>query len=220
MEASLPPFEWIDAEGSFQGLDVELATALAERWGVEVALVNISYDGLFDALKLGKVDMIISALPYDRTMTRDLAYSHSYFNAGQVLVVQEKDASLRDIAQLPRLRVAVELGSEAHQTVRHLVSDRALALQIVPQREPEAALALLLSGEVDALVCDRVTAFRATTGRGEATPRLRIVGQPLTDEPYVVAVRPDAPALLQQLNDAISEWLFGGKLEELQRHWF
>ena len=50
MDASYPPFEVVDEQGSYRGLDVDLAQALASRWGVEVAFVNIAFDGLYDAL--------------------------------------------------------------------------------------------------------------------------------------------------------------------------
>ena len=85
MDASFPPFEVVDGDGRFVGFDVDLATALAERWGVGVRFVDVHFDGLYDALQADKFDLIISALPYDRTMTRDVAYSVSYYDAGELL---------------------------------------------------------------------------------------------------------------------------------------
>ena len=215
MDASFPPFETVDAEGRFSGLDVDLATELGRRWGVEVRFVNVSFDGLYDALKMDKFDLIISALPYDRTQTRDLLYSPSYFNAGQVLLARGDDLRLRSFDDLEGKTVAVELGSEAHQLVRRLARDKGMHLEILAEREPEQTVALLRQGKADALVCDRVTAYAYMRNADD----LRLVGPPLTDEPYVIAARADAPILMEQVTRALEEWRANGLLDELLRKW-
>ena len=215
-DASFPPFEVVDAEGRFSGLDVDLATELGRRWGVQVRFINAGFDGLYDALKMGKFDLIISALPYDRTQTRDLLYSPSYFNAGQVLLARNDDQRLRSFEDLEGKVVAVELGSEAHQLVRRLARDKGMHLEVVVEREPEQAVALLRQGTADALVCDRVAAYTYMRG----TDDLRLVGPPLTDEPYVIAARPDAPMLIEQVTQALEEWRASGMLDGLLRRWF
>ncbi len=216
MDASYPPFENVDGQGQFSGLDVDLAQALARRWGVQVRYVDVHFDGLYDALRTDKFDLIISALPYDRTMTRDLAYSISYFNAGQVLLVHGQASSLNSFDDLAGSRVAVELGAESHQLARTLARDMGLAVEVIPARELETALDLLRNGEVSAVICDRITA----TTWVQRDPELWIVGEPLTQQPYVIAALPVAPLLMQEVNMALQEWQADGYLRELQSRWF
>ena len=223
MDASYPPFEVTDDEGSCTGFDVDLATALAERWDVAPRFINVHYDGLYDALEVGKCDLIISALPYDRTRTRDVLYSQSYFDAGQVLLARHDDAmSLDSILALDGKRVAVELGSEAHQLARQLARDKGLSIEIIPKREPEEALALLLEGReytaqgaVDALICDRIASYEYI----HRFSALRLVGEPLTVEPYVIAARLDSPILMKEVNAALAAWHEYGFLSGLRRRW-
>ncbi len=215
MEAAYPPFESVDASGRFVGFDVDLATALAERWGVKVQFSNVHLDGLYDALKVRKFDLIISALPYDATLTRDVLYSQSYFNAGQVLLARAGDIRIQSVADLSGRRVAVELGAEAHQVVKQLARDKGLSIEIVAEREADTAAALLRAGRVDALVCDRVTAHRYLA----QAPDLHLVGAPLTDEPLVIAARLDSPVLMQEVNAALQAWREDGFLDELVRRW-
>ena len=214
MDASYPPFEWLDKSGRFRGVDVELARALAERWGVEVQFINIHFDGLYDALKTAKCDLIISALPYDRTMTKDVLYSQSYFNAGQVLLVRVDGPNIRTPEDLDGRVVGVELGAEAHQLARLLQREK--DLQILVRREPEDVLALLLQAKVAAIICDRVTACEYLQQHRE----LRLVEPPLTDAPYVIAVPLGSFVLLEQVNLALSEWRANGFLATLQRRCF
>lgn len=216
MEASFPPFEVVDADGRFSGFDVDLAAALAERWGARLECVNVHLDGLYDALQEKKFDLIISALPYDRTLTRDVGYSTSYFNAGQVLLARSDDLRIQSLNDLAGGRVAVELGAEGHQLARQWNRDKGWAVQILAAREPKEALALLLAGEAEALICDRIT---AVTYMAQHPGALHLAGPPLTDEPYVIAVRKDSPVLLEQVNLALAEWRANGFLEELQRRW-
>jgi ABC-type amino acid transport substrate-binding protein len=222
MDASYPPFEVVDQQGRFSGLDVDLAQALATRWGVQVRFVVVHFDGLYDALKSDKFDIILSALPYDRTQTRDLRYSQSYFNAGQVLLAREDDLALRSVSDLAGKKVAVELGSEAHQLARTLARDQGIAVEIVTRREMGEVAALLRSGEVAAILCDRVTAYglmHPPAGAAQAAP-LRLVGPSLSSAPYVLAARPEAQELIRQVNAALDEWQRSGFLDELQRRWF
>lgn len=216
MDASYPPFENVDSQGQFSGLDVDLAEALARRWGVQVRYVNVHFDGLYDALRSDKFDLIVSALPYDRTMTRDLAYSISYFNAGQVLLVQGEQTELATFADFGGRRVAVELGAEGHQLARALARDQGLSVEVLPARELEGALALLRAGEVSAVICDRV----AATTCMQQDSGLRITGEPLTQQPYVIAALPTAPVLMQEVNGALQEWQNDGYLDGLQDKWF
>ena len=216
MDASFPPFEVVDDQGRFSGLDVDLATDLAERWGVRVEFVNVHFDGLYDALRAERFDLIISALPYDRTMTRDVAYSVSYYDAGQVLLAPAAATGVQCMADLDGRRCGVELGSEAHQLVRQVARDRGLSIEVVAVREAGDLPERLLGGELDGIVCDGLTAHDWMV----RWPDLRQVGSPLTSDPYVIAASPASPELLNQVNLALQEWRASGYLDELQDRWF
>jgi ABC-type amino acid transport substrate-binding protein len=214
MDASYPPFEWLDHQGHFQGMDVALARALAARWQVELDLVNIHFDGLYDALYTGRVDLLLSALPYDRMLTRDVLYSQSYFAAGQVLLVAADHTGVQSANDLRGRAVAVEMGATGHQLARTLDRDRGLGLAVMPFRELDEAARAVVAGQADALVCDRVSAMALL-----AAYPLRTAGEPLTDEPFVMAVRPDSPRLLREINAALAEWRADGTLERLSDEW-
>ncbi len=214
MDASYPPFEWVDENGTFHGYDVALAEELARRWGVQVVFVNIHFDGLYDALYTQRVDLLLSALPYDEMLTRDARYSQPYFAAGQVLLVPQADTTTEAPADLRAGRVAVEMGATAHQLARSLDRDRALGWQVLPFRELDEAAAAVASGQADALLCDRVSALALL-----AAHPLRMAGEPLTDEPFVIAVSPDAPRLLREVDAALADWSADGTLQRLAQEW-
>ncbi|MEZ4559893.1 MAG: transporter substrate-binding domain-containing protein [Caldilineaceae bacterium] len=153
MDPSFPPFETLADDGAIVGYDVDLARAMAAQWDMEVELVAIGFDSLIDALIAGKVDSVISALPLDPRLTKDIAYSAPYFEAGLRLAVPQASAlAATDPAALEPdafdpgtllagRTVAVEWGSTGDMIGRRLTREGAsltLAQYPTPQRKPWA----------------------------------------------------------------------------------
>jgi len=214
MDASYPPFEDIDEEGKLIGYDVELTHELGRRFGVEVEFVIISFDGLYDALLVERIDLIISALPFDLRLTEDTAYSYSYFNAGQVLVVGENQDGIISVDNLAGRSVGVELGSMGDVEARQLL--RTMEFELVPYRTPEEALTMLKEGQVDATIMDVVSTYQFIREQGG----VKIVGSPVTDDPYVIAMPLKSRILQERINEAILELSATGFLDQLRVEWF
>jgi len=215
MDASFPPFEAIAADGSLVGFDVDLARELSRRLGVDPQFVaNLPYDGLYDALTAQRVDVVISALVVNPARTADFAYSRSYFNAGQVLVVQEGEDGIRSVADLHDHRLAVVLGTAGDREARGWAR-RSEALVLVPYPTPREALNALEVGEAHAALVDHVSALEAMGAGGDLT----IVGGPVVDVPYAVAMREDSQRLLREINGALAAMEEDGTLDRLMRTW-
>jgi polar amino acid transport system substrate-binding protein len=214
MDASYPPFEFVNGEGTLMGYDVDLARRIGEILGVEVHFVSVGRDGFYDALAARKVDIIISALPYDASQTQDVLYSPEYFDAGQVLLVREDEARIKNSGDLDGTEVGVELGSAAHMEVEHRA--RRSDIRLVFYASPEEAMQALLDGEVDAAVADSVAAY----GFQRQQDGIRKAGKSLTQEAYVTAVRIDSFILSAKVNEALSKLSQEEFLKSLSATWF
>ena len=214
MDASYPPFEFIGQEGDLVGYDVDLARELGHRFGVDVEFVIISFDGLYDALRVQRVDLIVSALPFDLRLTEDVAYSHSYFNAGQVLVVREEDTAMESVEDLGQRKVGVEWGSMGDVEARQLL--RKMEFELCPYPTPEEALRALTEGELDAAIADMVSVYQFSRQRGG----IKIAGPPVSDDPYVIATLLNSYILQERLNEAILDLSSSGFLDQLRMRWF
>ncbi|HMR64213.1 MAG TPA: transporter substrate-binding domain-containing protein [Anaerolineae bacterium] len=211
LDASFPPFEAVDGAGQIVGLDVDLARAIAADLGVEVEIVNIGFDGLYDALLARRVDLVISGLPYDPRWTEDVAYTRNYFNAGQVLVTRRDDLTLQHVEDLSDQTLAIEWGSQAEMEARRLRQTRP-QLDLVRQATAAEAIEALLTGQTEAAVVDGVSAVGALP-RG-----LRIVTY-LTDEWYAAAVHIESQDLLAAVNDSLVRLEERGELAKMQAKW-
>jgi polar amino acid transport system substrate-binding protein len=216
MDASFPPFEYVDEEGNLVGFDVDLARNVADHLGVEVEFVaNLPYDGLYDALTTRRVDVVISALYVDPTRMDRFAYSTSYFNAGHVLVTEDGTSGIEAMEDLAGRTLAVTFGSEGDVEARAW-DRRLIDLTILPCDTPAQALEQVDTGPADAALVDHVSAL-AGTGAGAG---LQIVEGPVTDEPYAIAVAGENRRLLRAINDALERLEEDGTLATLKTRWF
>ena len=215
IDPSWPPFEYVDeASGEVAGLDVDLARAIGHELGVEVAFVVSGWEGRYGALYAEQFDAIISALPYDGWRTQEALYSISYFNAGPVIVVHADQTEVARSKDLAGRVVHVEYGAEGDVQARRL-GKKVGDLQVERHNTSEAALMAAADQPGSAAIVDAVSARLYVRG----DPRLRIAGEPLYDELYVVAVHPRAESLQEAIDRALVEMRESGELEALLDRW-
>jgi polar amino acid transport system substrate-binding protein len=215
MDPSFPPFEQLDAEGRPVGYDVALVQAMAEEWGMEVEIVAIGFDSLIDALMAGKIDSIVSALPLDPRLTKDIAYSEPYFEAGLRLAVPN-GSLIDDEAALAGHTVAVEWGSTGDMVGRRL-QRQGIEIRLAQFPTPQEAVDALLSDkDIDALLVDNVTLRQA---QANGAP-IHAVGPALESNPYVIAMPLRAGDLHRHVAETLARLQEDGVLDELEATWF
>ncbi len=214
MDPSFPPFEMLGDDGVATGYDVDLARQIAASWGMDVEIVAIGYDSLLDALLTDQVDSIVSAYPYDPRLTKDIAYSEPYFEAGLRLAAP-LGSSIVSTDDLAGRTVAVEWGSTGDMIGRQLQRD-GVALELLSFATPQEAIDSLLDGSADALLVDNVT-LRQAQGNGA---QLSAVGAVLDGTPYVIAMPVEAYDLHHSVAAAMSKLHTDGMMSALENVWF
>lgn len=208
-DPSYPPFESVQ-DGHIVGYDAEFAQIIATDIGVKVEFVPLALDTLYDALAAGKVDLLISALPFIYERQAEVRYSQPYYQAGQVLVVRPGERDIRSVNDLTNREVGVELGSTADTEARRLARTSVLGMQVrATYTSADEVLAALARGEIDAAITDNTSAqaaLRAQPGR------YSILSPPLTDEPYVIAMPVRADGLATQVDATIARLRASGQL--------
>lgn len=213
MDPTYPPFETAD-NSELQGLDVDLARALAADLGLEAQFVYFGYDGLYDALYSGQVDVLISALVVAPERTRDFAYSIPYFNAGLVLATAGQPAAPQTMQQMAGRTLAVELGSQGH--VEADSWERRLAgLVVRPYNSPDEAVTAVVNLEADAALVDHVSGRLYHLQHAAFV----VISEPITDESYAVVVRAEDTLLLENINQALLQLQDNDQLQTIVRQW-
>ncbi|MCA9968989.1 MAG: amino acid ABC transporter substrate-binding protein [Anaerolineales bacterium] len=215
LDPTYPPFELADGI-PLEGLDVDLARALAADLGLTAEFTHYGYDGLYDALLTEQVDVLISALVIAPERTADFAYSEPYFNAGQVLILPADAAGIGGMADLDGRSLAVELGAQGHLVATEWAR-RLPALAVLPHDTPDAALAAVAAGQADAALVDAVSGRLYLKAHPAAA--LRRLPEPITVEPYAIVVRAPDQALLRELNASLARLQASGELARITDDW-
>lgn len=214
-DAAYPPFEELDEDGNFVGFDIDLMLAIAEDAGFEVEFINAPFDTIFTALAEGEFDAVISASTITEEREEIVDFSDPYFVASQSISVSIEDAEdIADPEDLAGLTVGVQLGTTGDQyATEELDGAEVLRFDTAP-----LAFQALGQGDVDAVIVDTPTSeeILATTPELEAT----IVGEPLTEEFYGIAVREDFPELLDAINLSLANVIEDGTYAEIFEEWF
>jgi len=214
MDPSFPPFEFVDEAGNAAGLDVDMAQELAHRMNVEAHFVTTTYDGLYDALTVGRADVIISAIYPDQSRTQDFVFTPPYFNAGEVLVVAT-NSPIDTLADLSGQRISAVFGTAGHMEAMSWETLLDPSPTLTTHETIEEVLAALTNDEADAIVMDNLSAQSA---KAQGTS-LRIVDPPLTDESYVIAARSEDSALIEELTRHLQAMREDGNMDTLSAQW-
>ncbi|MCD7918348.1 MAG: transporter substrate-binding domain-containing protein, partial [Clostridiales bacterium] len=84
--AAFPPYEMTTDDGGFEGIDVEIATAIAEKLGLELQIDDMDFDSALLAVQQGKSDIVMAGVSVtdDRLLVMD--FSDSYATGVQVVI--------------------------------------------------------------------------------------------------------------------------------------
>ncbi len=215
--ADMPPLNMTLKDGKIVGMEVDIATIIANSIGVTLNLKPMRFNDLLPALEAGQVDLILSGMTMTPLRNTQVAFAGPYFGSGKsVLVKQENVASLQSIGMMnnPGVTLAALKGSTSQRFVE-LVAPKAT---LVPTDDYEQAIAMVLDGKVRAMVADfpicNVSVFRY---RDKGLTTLK---NPLNYEPIGIALSPNDPLFLNLVQNFVTFLMNSGELSLLQRKWF
>ena len=183
------PRNYTDADGSFTGFDTELATAVAEKLGVEPEFVEINWDTKVVELDAKSIDCIWNGMTLTDDIMANTATTKAYAKNAQVVVVKD-GTDYTSTADLVGKTVVAEAGSAGETAI---AEDENLAqADYVSKGVQTDCLLEVAAGTADAAVLD-LTLANAMIGEGTDYANLKIVDE-LNAEEYGVAFRKGSDA--------------------------
>ncbi len=211
-DATYPPMESLDENGHFVGIDIDIAKEIASDLGVQPDFRNISWEEIFNTLRAGEVDLIISSITITGERAQTMDFSDPYFNAGQVVVTTaDKTEIIKGLENLAGKKVAVQTETTSEVEAKKY-TDPSLVLTF---DNYDLAKQALLAGNVDAIIID----YPAGIGMVAREDNLKIIGEPFTQEFYGVAVKKGEQRLLEEINKTIRRLKRTGELKRIEEKW-
>lgn len=213
MNIGYKPFEFKNEKGEIVGFDVDIAKELARVLGVELIIKEYKWEELIPNLG-GNIDIVISGMT--RTLDRALTvnFTEPYFQTGQVIIVNERNASVNDWKELnnPKKKIVVVEGT----TGQELAEKKIPGTKIIRAANESEAVKILLSNQADAFLFDKPFIDSLAC----AYPKTKILPTQMSYEFYSFAVPKGDPDFLLWLNYFVAELKISGKYEEIYDKWF
>ncbi|MGE0135869.1 MAG: glutamate ABC transporter substrate-binding protein [Dehalococcoidia bacterium] len=210
VKSDQPGFGLREANGSYDGFDVAMGRAIGRALGLgeeQVRFVEVTSANRIGMLTEGKVDLVIATMTITEARRQEIDFSRVYFRAGQSVLVQKANTSIRAVGDLNGRKACSVTGSTSATTVR----ERAPQVDLLTLDTYGACVTALKDGRVEAVTTDDVI----LAGYAKADATLKLVGGTFTEEPYGIGVRKGQPELVAFVDGVIESMLEEGRWEGL-----
>ncbi len=200
--AAFPPYEMTTDAGGFEGIDVEVAQAIAGKLGLELVVDDMGFDAALTAVQTGQSDIAMAGITVTEDRQQVMDFSDSYATGIQVVIVKEDSP----IATLDDLSNAQMIGCQKATTGYIYCSDTpengGYGEDHVTAYETGAlAVMALVNGQVDAVVIDNEPAKSFVA----SNDGLKILDTEFAVEDYAIGFAKGNTALLEAVNAAMAE---------------
>lgn len=222
-DAAWAPFEYIADSDTPVGSDIDLAQAIADKWGVELEIINAAFDTLPQYLDNGKADIIIAAMTITEERKEQMAFSDPYTISAQYIIVQENDDSIKTIEDLAGKKTAVHLGTTGDLLVSGEVEKGCLkdtGAEVVQYKNLTEGCLALQKGAVDAVMLDILPAQNyCAVNKGLKCFEAVYKDGSSTKEEYGIAVKKGNTELVEAINEVIKPMVADGSIEaSIEKH--
>jgi polar amino acid transport system substrate-binding protein len=199
-DAAYAPFESQNERGEIVGFDIDVVRAVAAKAGLEVTFVNTPWEGIFNALKQGDRDLLVSSITINDERRQSVDFSAPYFDAHQLIAVRG-DSKVTRFDDLKDLRVGVQTGTTGDEAVTKLQGKN--STNIKRFESTPLALKEVEAGGIDAVVADNGVVINYVANN--AASRFKTVNDPaFVPEQYGIAVRKGDAELLAKVNQGLA----------------
>jgi polar amino acid transport system substrate-binding protein len=216
-DSTYPPFEFVDASGTIQGFDIDIAKALCAQMKAECTFVSTDWDGIIPALQAKKFDMIVSSMSITPERKKLVDFTNKYYNTPPAIAVP-KDSKITDVSGLKGKTIGAQTSTtHANYAEKHLGDAE---LKIYPTAD-EYKLDIS-NGRIDAVIDDVVVLSQWVKSDAGACCKILTtlpVDKEINGEGAGIAVRQGDP-LREKLNTAIAAIRADGEYKKIQDKYF
>ena len=209
-------------DGSIVGFDYDIGNALCEEMKVKCTWVEQEFDGLIPALKVRKIDAILSSMSITEDRKKSVDFTNRYYLTPARLVLKEGTAVSDSLDELKGKKIGVQRGSIHDRFAKEVLAPKGAT--VVPYSSQNEIYLDVEAGRLDGTVADATLLddgfLKTDAGKGFA-----LVGPDYTEAKYFgdgvgIAVRKGDKAMAERFNKAIAAIRANGKYQEVQNKYF
>lgn len=236
-----PASEFNKETNEYEGFDIEVATEIAERLGVDVAWETPAWDTITAGNWNGRWDISVGSMTITPERSEVLYFTPPYYYTPASAAVHADNTSITEPSQLSGKKVGVcgsctydfylqgtlsitetegaNTEAEKSEAIESVITDP----QIKTYDTDSTALQDLALGDGRRLD-GAISATPIIQGAIDAKSPIKIIGEPLYYEPLAVAIDRsstlDPQSLLDRISEIIQEMHDDGTLSQLSEKWY
>ena len=211
--AAFPPYEMLTDDGGFEGIDVEVAEAIAGKLGLELVVDDMGFDAALTAVQQGQSDIAMAGITVTDERLEVMDFSDSYATGVQVVIVREDSPAIQSIDDLDS---AAMIGTQKATTGYLYCSDTPEnggygEDHVIAFDTGALAVMALVNGQVDCVVIDNEPAKSYVA----ENPGLEILDTEFAVEDYAIGFAKGNDALKDAVNAAMKELKDDGTFQKI-----
>ena len=208
--AAFPPYEMTTDDGGFEGIDVEIAGAIAKKLGLELVVDDMDFDSALLAVQQGKSDIVMAGVSVTDARKLVMEFSDSYATGIQVVIVKEGSDVTMD--NLGEKMIGCQRGTTGYIYASDTPDNGGYGEDHVTAFDNGAsAVQALLNGQVDCVIIDSAPANEYV----KANPGLTLLDGNWVEEEYAIGLNKDNSALKSAVNTALEELIADGTVQQI-----
>lgn len=208
-----PPFEYLNDEGKYIGIDVEIIREIFTSQNIEYKFEPLGYDISLQAIKANRKDVIISALTITEDRKEFMDFSDAYFTSALGVCINNK-SGITQIEQLYGKTIGVQSNTQNEKWLKEM--QNTVTLNVKSYTSTNTMYSDLNNGTINAIVDDTVSIKYNT----KQFSNINIIYETDENSPYYtkygIGVSKEAkPELLDKINQGLATIKENGKLQEI-----
>ena len=210
-EAGFAPYEYLVGD-DVEGIDIDIAQAVANAIGVELEVQNMDFDGALLAVQQGKVDIVAAGVSVSEEREEVMDFSTKYVDSKDVIIVNSEDPQVEESSgeALEGKVVGVQQGNIADLWVSN--PDNASPKSVQRYTKFAQAALDLGNGKIDCIVMDEAPALELVA----SNDGLEILdGDPLFEDSYAIAIKKGNDDMKDAVDAVIVTLLNSGMMDQI-----
>jgi len=219
VDATYPPFEFKQADGTIAGFEVDLGNAICEKMQKECVWVSTNFDGLIPSLRVGKIDAIFSSLGISEKRKKVVDFSDRTWTGFSSMLSLTSKNIVPTVESLKGKTVGVQQGTMQEDYAKIKLAPKGVRIQ--SYQTQDQVYADLLNGRIDASMQD-MTQAQVNFIVGAKHPEFsnhKMVDKLLPAD-SAIAIRKGDAETAKLINDGIKAIHADGTYVKIQRQYF
>ncbi|MED4583034.1 amino acid ABC transporter substrate-binding protein [Brevibacillus choshinensis] len=211
-EGTYSPFTFHDQSGKLTGYDVEVATEVAKRLGVEPVFQETQWDAMFAGLDSKRFDVIANQVGIRPDRQEKYDFSKPYSVSHAVLVTNKNNSTVKDFKDIKGLKAGQSMTSNYADLAR------SNGAEIVAVDNFNQAIDLIATNRVDVVLNDNLTVLDFLKQKPDAP--IKIVAKNEEGQPTAFMYRKGSTDLADAMSKVLDEMQQDGTLKTISEKWF